>query len=314
MGERRVTVIGSYNVGLFLKGEVLPKRGETVIGHTFHEGGGGKGSNQAISAACLGADVTFVGRIGKDKYGDDALAMYERYGVSSEYISVDETSHTGISVILIDDSGANLISVVPGANFNLSVEDIDRSAKLLKDSSIVGFQLESSLEVVAYGLKECKRLGVPTLLDPAPARELPVELFPSVTYMKPNEHEATVITGIKVTDKESAEKAGKWLLGKGVSTVIITLGDQGSILITEKGCQTFPSLKVSAADTTGAGDCFSGGFMTALTKGASVEDAVRFANCAAGLSVTKIGVIESIPGRDEMNAELSRQGLEGYLV
>lgn len=314
MDGKRVTVIGSYNVGLFLKGEALPKKGETVIGHTFHEGGGGKGSNQAITAACLGADVTFIGRIGKDKYGDDALSMYKRYGVSSEYISVDKTAHTGISVILIDDTGANLISVVPGANFNLSMQDIDHAEKLLANSSIVGFQLESSIEVVEYGLKKCKSLGVPTLLDPSPARELPASLFPSVTYIKPNEHEATVITGIEVVDEKSAEKAGRWLLEKGVSTVIITLGDQGSVLITKDGCQTFPSLKVTAADTTGAGDCFSGGFMTALTKGASVGDAVRFANSAAGLSVTKIGVIESIPNRGELNAELRRQGLEEYLV
>ena len=314
MSGNQVTVIGSYNVGLFLKGEVLPKKGETVIGHTLHEGGGGKGSNQAIAASCLGADVTFIGRIGKDKYGEDAISMYKHYGVSSDYISVDETAHTGVSVILIDSSGANLISVVPGANFNLSMEDIDHAGKLLADSSIVGFQLESSLEVVEYGLKKCQGLGVRTLLDPAPARELPSSLFPSVTYMKPNEHEATVITGIEVVDEESAEKAGRWLLDKGVSTVIITLGGQGAVLITKDGCQNFPSLKVNAVDTTGAGDCFSGGFMTAMTKGASVENAVRFANCAAGLSVTKIGVIESIPCRDEMNTELRRQGLEEYVV
>lgn len=310
LNSEKITIIGSYNVGLFLKGKVLPKKGETVIGHTFHEGGGGKGSNQAITASCLGADVTFIGRIGRDKYGDDALGMYDRYGVSSKYISVDEAMHTGISVILIDDTGANLISVVPGANFKLSKQDIDVAEEELRRSYLVGFQLESNFDIVEYGLKKCSKLGVPTLLDPAPAKELPDSIFPAITYIKPNEHEASIITGIEVTDKASAKEAGKWLIDKGITYVIITLGEQGAVFVSENRNDWFPSLSVRALDTTGAGDCFSGGFMTALSKGASIDDAIGFANCAAGLSVTKIGVIESIPTREELDRELEKIGLQ----
>lgn len=309
MGKKHITVIGSYNVGLFLKGETLPKKGETIIGHTFHEGGGGKGSNQAIAAACLGAEVAFIGRIGRDKYGNDALSMYKRYGVSSKNISVDESIHTGISVILIDDTGANLISVVPGANFKLSKNNIDDAEKELKQSFLVGFQLENNFDIVEYGLQKCADYGVPVLLDPAPARELPESIFSAVTYMKPNEHEAGVITGIEVTDEKSAYEAGKWLIDKGVSNVIITLGGQGSAFISAERNEWFPSLSVNAVDTTGAGDIFSGGFMTALARGISVEDAIRFATYAAGLSVTKIGVIESIPTREELETALEKDGL-----
>lgn len=314
MSENSVTVIGSYNVGLFLKGVRLPKKGETVIGHTFHEGGGGKGSNQAIAASCLGADVTFVGRIGNDKYGDAALAMYDRYGVSKERITVDKTIHTGISVILIDDNGDNLISVVPGANFNLSKEDIDGAEKVLKNSGVVGFQLESNIEIVEYGIEKCGSLGVQVLLDPAPARELPESMFPHITYMKPNEHEASVITGIEVVDRKSAMKAGQWLLDRGVSNVIITLGEKGSVMMGAEGDDYCASCVVHAADTTGAGDIFSGGLMAALTQGRKLDEAIRFANCAAGVSVTKIGVIESIPTPDELNKMLIDMNLRNYCI
>ena len=313
MEKGSVTVIGSYNVGLFLKGKRLPGSGETVIGDAFHEGGGGKGSNQAIAASCLGADVTFIGRIGKDKYGDDALSIYNRYGVSSRYIAVDSELHTGISVILIDENGANMISVVPGANFRLSSGDIDAAEDVLKKSAIVGFQLESDFQVVEYGLKKCSGLGIPTLLDPAPARALPEDLFPHVTYMKPNEHEAAVITGIPVVDRESAVSAGNWLRERGVRNVLITLGDKGVVLVNGDGHSWFPSMSVKAVDTTGAGDCFSGAFMTALTGGMNTEDSIRLAVCAAGLSVMKIGVVESLPAREELAAVLKEQGL-GRLI
>ncbi len=314
MSKKTVTVIGSYNVGLFLKGEVLPRTGETIISHTFQEGGGGKGSNQAIAASCLGADVVFIGRVGKDKYGEAALALYDAYGVSRERITVDSTIHTGISVILIDAEGRNMISVVPGANLRLSTEDIDKAEDVLKHSAIVGFQLESDFDTVAYGLKTCARLGVPTLLDPAPARKLPESLLPLITYLKPNEHEASLITGMEVTDRDSALSAAMWLVDRGVKHVIITLGDQGSVLVNDGRQEWFPSLSVKAVDTTGAGDCFSGGLMCGLTKGMSLENAVRYATVAAGLSVTRIGVIESIPTVEEVNKQLEAQGLRELIV
>lgn len=159
MENRIVTIVGSYNVGLFLKGERLPSVGETVIGNEFFEGGGGKGSNQAVAAALFGAKMQFIGRVGNDKYGIDALAMYKTLGIATDMITIDKSIHTGISVILIDKNGMNLISVVPGANLNLSQKDIDASEAQLKKSFVVGFQLENSHDVVYYGIRKVHGLA-----------------------------------------------------------------------------------------------------------------------------------------------------------
>lgn len=299
MKQQTVTIIGSYNVGLFLKGEVLPKAGETVIGDQFYEGGGGKGSNQAIAAAMMKAKTRFIGKIGQDKYGRDALALYKRVGVSPDLLRIDDSIHTGISVILIDKDGNNLISVVPGANFRLSEKDIDGCLDELRNSFIVGFQLENNFEIIEYGIKKVSSLGVKTLLDPAPARELPDDLYPFIHYIKPNEHEASVLSNIKVTDFESAKKAGYWFLDKGVNTAIITLGKEGSVLVSGDQAAHFPAPSVNAIDTTGAGDCYCGALMASLARGESIDQAINFASHAAAISVTRLGVVEALPDLDE---------------
>jgi len=299
--KSKLTVVGSYNVGLFLKGERLPDRGETVIGDAFHEGGGGKGSNQAVAASRFGADTTFVGRIGADKYGEDALAMYRNLGVSTDYITMDNSIHSGISVIIIDKDGHNLISVVPGANYRLAESDIDRAAEVMAESAIVGFQLENKLDIVEYAIRKAHDAGAQVLLDPAPAVKLPDRLFPLIDYIKPNETEATIITGIKVTDTGSAEQAGKWLVERGVETAVVTLGAAGAVVVTRSGADVYPAPQVSAVDSTGAGDVFSGALMADLARGSGIEQAVAFASHAAALSVTKLGVIESIPQLTEVN-------------
>jgi len=304
MQEKNITVIGSYNVGLFLKGDRLPSVGETVIGYKFHEGGGGKGSNQAVAASLLGGSTRFIGRIGNDKYGQDALAMYKRLGINSDTIKIDTDIHSGISVILIDKDGHNLISVVPGANFNLSKDDIDAAEKAFAESCIVGFQLENRLEVIDYAIRKAHSLGAKTLLDPAPAVKIPDDLFPCIDYIKPNEIEANILTDIQVKDIAGAVKAGRWLIERGVKTAIITLGEQGAVLVTDGASKHFSPPKVDALDSTGAGDIFSGALMTALSKDKSIEDAINFANHAAALSVTRLGVIESIPELTEVIASL----------
>ena len=306
MAKKTVTVVGSYNVGLFLKGQRLPTVGETVIGDKFHEGGGGKGSNQAVAASQLGAQTRFVGRIGTDKYGDDALAMYKRLGINTDMIKIDDGIHSGISVIIIDKDGKNLISVVPGANFNLSNEDIDAAEKAFAESGIVGFQLENKLEVIDYAIRKVHSMGAQTLLDPAPAVKLPEDLFPFIDYIKPNETEAAILSGIQVEDATSAEKAGQWFLDHGVKTAIITLGEQGSVLVTDGKVAHFAPPQVDAIDTTGAGDVFSGALMTALSQGKTIEDSIVFANHAAALSVTRLGVIEAIPKLEEVLAFIGK--------
>jgi len=300
MKRNGVVVAGSYNVGLFLKGTQIPGIGETCMGETFHEGSGGKGSNQALAAGKLGADTVFVGCIGNDDYGKAALQLYDSLGVSTQYIRVDNTIHSGISVIFIDKDGNNSIMVIPGANYHLSNEDIDNAVPAMKQSCIVGFQLENALDVVCYGIKKAREVGARTLLDPAPARKLPDELYSYINIIKPNEHEAAILSGIPVTDKESAVKAGKWFLDRGVETAVITLGKQGAVLVEKDKTAYFPARQVTAVDTTGAGDCFSGALMAALADGKTIEDAIEFAHIAASISVTTLGVVESLPTKAQV--------------
>ena len=296
----KVAIIGGYSTGLFFVGDVLPNPGETVTGNDFFEGPGGKGSNQLLTAAIMGANPYFVARIGADEYGKKALRMYKSYGISSDLIYVDESLPTGVGAILVDKSGQNMISIVMGANGKLSAEDIDNAFPTIKDSSIAGFQLETPLETVFYGLKKLSAAGVRTLLDPAPAMPLPDEIYPYIYYLKPNEHEASVLSGIDVSDVDSAKSACRWFLNKGVHTAVITLGEQGAVIMDAELCVHIPSPAVKAVDTTGAGDCFSGSMMARLAAGDPIEDSVKFANAAAALSTTKFGVVESIPTAEEV--------------
>ena len=290
-----VTIVGSYNVGFFLKGRRLPKLGETILADEFKEGGGGKGSNQAVAAAILGAPTRFIGRIGSDKYGKDALAMYRRLKIATDMVKIDRTIHSGISVIIIDEKGRNLISVVPGANLRLSKKDIDSAEKILKGSSIVGFQLENDRETVLYGIRKVHALGVGTFLDPAPAFKLPSSIYPCLDFIKPNETEACTLTGIRVKDPKTAERAGRWFLERGVKTAIITLGAAGAVLVTKDTAKHFPAPRLDSIDTTGAGDIFSGGFLANLAAGKGLDASIAFAVHCASLSTTRLGVIESIP-------------------
>lgn len=301
-----IVIIGSYNVGLFLKGRRLPVRGETVIADSFFESGGGKGSNQAVSAATMGAPVRFVGRIGDDKYGKDALALYAERGIQCDLVRVDPSTHTGISIILIDEEGRNMISVAPGTNLNLTPEDIDRCAAELRAAFYVGFQLENRPETVFHGIRQCHKWGIPVFLDPAPAVPLPDDLYPCIRIIKPNETEAGILTGIEVKDRASAIRAGQWLCAKGVRQALVTLGAMGAVLVEAGRESYFPACKVEAIDTTGAGDIFAGALLASLHQHAPMDEAIRFASCAAALATTKIGVVNAIPTLAEVEAFMIR--------
>jgi ribokinase len=302
MNSGRITIVASYNAGLFFKGQRLPGRGETVIADTFFEGGGGKGSNQALAASAMGALTRLVVRIGTDRYGDDAMAMYNHYGISTDFIHRDPTIHSGIGVIIIDREGHNLISVAPGANFNLSTEDIDSAAGAFADSCLVGFQLENRVEVVEYAIRKAHAAGVVTLLDPAPATKLSEGLFPCIDYIKPNEHEAEILTGIPVRSVEDALAAGHWFIAHGVKTAIVTLGERGAVWTTASAQGHCLPPAVHAIDTTGAGDVFSGAFMAAISQGKPLQESLQFANTAAAISVTRLGVVGAIPQLAEVEA------------
>ncbi len=295
MDTRKVTIIGSYAAAVFFKSHRLPLVGETVLADEFIESKGGKGSNQALAISRFGCKTKFIARIGNDRYGNDALSMYEQFGINTDMIKIDNRIQTGIGVILIDKNGRNSISNFLGANLNLCKEDIDLAEEYIKDSYIVGFQLENKLEIVEYAIQKVHSMGIKTLLDPAPAAKLSENLYPNIDYIKPNEVEATFLTNIEVNDRVSAEIAGHWFIERGVGTAIITLGEKGAVLVTNSKSQHFPAPNVEALDTTGAGDIFSAGLIASISQGKTIEDSIIFANHAASLSTTRLGVVESIP-------------------
>jgi ribokinase len=302
MDKKTITIVGAYNIDLSMKGQRLPVFGESVIADQFIQGAGGKGSNQAVTAALFGADVTFVARVGSDSYGQYGLDLYKKVGISTEFITVDKTVHSGISMILIDKDGKNMISVALGANLKLSKVDIDRASHVIEKSMLAGFQFENDIDTVFYCLRMAHEKGVLTFLDPAPARKIPEDVYRYIDIIKPNETEASIITGIKVDNVASAESAGRWLVKRGVKTVIVTLGEQGAVLVDGNTSRHFPAPSVKAIDSTGAGDIFSGVFMSALASGKTVAEATEYSTAAAALSTTRLGVIESIPSPEEVGS------------
>ena len=301
-----IVVVGSYNVGLFIKGDRLPVMGETLIGHTFYEGAGGKGSNQALCTGKLGGDVRYVGCIGNDKYGQDALNVYEEMGLSSEFIFVDETIHSGVSFVMIDAHGDNMISVALGANNRLAPAHIDKAKEVIRESAVLACQLEGPIDTFVYALKTARSLGVMTLLDPAPACPLPDEAYQNTDLIVPNETETEILTGIQVDTIENAIHAGQVLRDRGVRTAIVKLGSRGCVLVSENETRHYPAPEVESLDATGAGDAFAGGLMVALSEEKSLHDAIVFATCVAALSVTKVGVVNALPDREQVETLLEK--------
>lgn len=301
-----IVVVGSYNVGLFIKGQRLPTKGETVIGDSFYEGAGGKGSNQALCTAKMGGNVHFIGCVGGDQYGRDACNLYDEMGISREFLSIDETIHSGISFVIIDAAGDNLISVALGANNRLSPAHVDRAKPLIEGAAVLACQLEGPLDTFAYALKTARELGVTTFLDPAPACPLPDEVYRNTDIIAPNESETEVLTGIAVDTLEDAAKAGRELLSRGVRTAIVKLGSRGAMYVTENEERHFPPAKVDAVDATGAGDAFAGGLLSALAEGKPIAEAIQFGSCVAALSVMKVGVVNALPTREEAEELMKR--------
>ena len=291
----KVLVIGSYNVGLTVVGPRIPKPGETIMGTDFDMGPGGKGSNQAITVARLGGSVYFLAKIGGDMFGKDAIALFEREGISTKYVTVDETTHTGAGIIFVDENGQNAIGVAPGANYRLSVDDLRKCSGLFEQCSILLTQLEIPLSVVYEAISMADSVGATVILNPAPAQKIESRLLSTIDILTPNETEAETLTGIAVSDKESAIKAGKSLLSQGVNSVIVTLGDDGAVLVSGEREEFFSSYEVDALDTTGAGDAFNGGLAYGLAIGKSLEESIDFASKVAALSVTKVGVVPGLP-------------------
>jgi ribokinase len=301
MKPRRIVIVGSSGTDMIIKLERIPRPGETLLGGEFHITGGGKGANQAVSAARAGGKVAFVARLGQDDFGDQAKAAFAREGINVEHISRDRKVSTGVALIFVDQHGENSIGVAPGANGRLSPADLKKARKVFAGASVMVVQLEIPLDTVQIAAVLAAKSGARVILNPAPARALPDELLCHVSILTPNETEAELLTGIKVDSDSSAAKAASVLRARGVQTVILTLGARGALVASSDASpQLVPGFKVKAVDTTGAGDVFNGALAVALAEEQPLIDAVRFANAAAAISVTRLGAQPSAPSRREV--------------
>jgi ribokinase len=291
MTRRKITVIGSINMDLVTSTTQIPKVGETVLGHSFHTIPGGKGANQAVAAARLGADVTMIGAVGNDSFGDTLVDHLTNQGINTKSIMKVKETSTGIASIIISD-GDNSIIVVPGANNHITPEVIDRHEDKIINSNILLVQLEIPLESVIRAVELAKKHGVLTILNPAPIQELPKELLELVDFVTPNEHEqALLFASLDGTDQE---------LEKFKEKCIVTKGSKGVLIYKNNEKIEIPRIQVEAVDTTGAGDSFNGALATALCEGLDIEEACRFANVVGAISVTKLGAQTGMPTKKEV--------------
>lgn len=304
MSKPKVVVVGSSNTDMIIKLDKIPVPGETVIGGEFSTAPGGKGANQAVAAARAGGDVTFVACVGEDMFGEKSVEGFVKDGIHIDHIFKQNKEASGVALIFVDKKGENSIAVASGANFELTPDHISQVSDVIKSADILVMQLETPLETVTAAAKVAKENGVKVILNPAPAQHLGDDLLECLSVLTPNEIEAEVLTGVKVDDDSSAEKAARILLDKGLESVLITLGAKGVFAASRDGSQIVPGFKVEAVDTTAAGDVFNGAVAVALCENTSLEDSIRFANAAGALSVTKLGAQPSAP---------TRQEIEGFL-
>jgi ribokinase len=300
MNRKAVLVIGSANFDMVFLAERFPKSGETVFAKNFQMFPGGKGANQAVCVSKLGKKVYFLGKIGNDIFGERLKDSMEIAGVDLQYLLIDNNESTGLAFITVNKSGQNQIVVNSGSNKNLRPSDIEENKILFDLTNLTLLQLEVPLETVLRAAKLAKEHGHTVILNPAPARNIPERLLRLVDYLTPNKTEAEFLTKISVTDKETASRAAQKLFRKGVSAVIITLGDKGSILVTPMKTEIFPATKVAAVDTTAAGDAFNSALACAIVSQVNVESAIKFATKVAALSVTRIGAQTSMPTQREL--------------
>ena len=301
MKTPKIVVVGSVNTDMVVKSERIPTPGETVTGGKFVMPAGGKGANQAVAAARLGAEVTLVAKVGQDIFGSQSVEGFKRDNILTDFILADADNHTGVALILVDGQGENLISVAPGANAATTPDEVQKAADRIRSADVVLLQLEIPLETVEFTARLASEAGVTVVLDPAPAAPLGDELLRNVTYLTPNESEATRLTGIEVTDEPTARAAAEKLIAAGVENVIVTMGTQGALVATGDRALLVPSHVVEAVDSTAAGDAFNGGLAFALAQGLALEDAVREAALVGALSVTRMGAQPSLPTANELS-------------
>ncbi|MBI9044256.1 MAG: ribokinase [Anaerolineaceae bacterium] len=295
-----VVVFGSINIDLVIQSPRFPKAGETIIGNSFYTAPGGKGANQAVAAARMGAPVHMVGRVGKDVYGKVLLDNLKENNVNTEFILQDEEQPTGTAIITVNDLAENTIVTAPGANGQLEGKDIKNLEKLLEKASVLLLQFEVSFDYIIQAAKIAKEMGVTIIQDPAPARAVPKEIFESIDIITPNETEAAMIVGFPVNSEENIQKAAAYFHENGVPEVIIKLGGKGAYWSKEGSGKFIQPHKVKAIDTVAAGDAFNGALAAGLYNGLSTVQAIDWAMAAGALSTTRKGAQPSLPYKNEV--------------
>ena len=306
-----ILVVGSLNMDLVVRMPAIPRPGETLLGGRFATFPGGKGANQAVAAARLGAQVTMVGQVGGDAFGEQMLKIVGSEGIDTRFIGVDPQNATGVALIEVDDQGQNSIAVASGANFTLTSEDVRSALEQISRVDLLVMPLETPMETIELAAQIAKERHARVILNPAPARDLDKELLRKIDVLIPNESETERLTGRKIQSAEDALDAGAMLLGQGVGSVVLTLGEKGALILegdpAAPTSQLVPAFRVQAVDTTAAGDGFVGALATGLGEGLSLEAAARFASAAAAISVTRPGAQPSLPYRNEVDQFL-REG------
>jgi ribokinase len=305
MTNPSVIVVGSSNTDMIIKVARLPRSGETVLGGEFASVAGGKGANQAVSAARAGGAVTFIARIGNDTFGQTALDCLRANGINTGHVARDRANPSGVALIFVADSGQNSIAVAPGANSRLSPADVRKAKGAFRDASVLLLQLETPLSTAQAAADLARAAGARVILNPAPAQSLPARFLDGLYLLTPNETEAHLLTGVTVDSEETAAQASGKLLARGIQNVIITMGARGAFIASAGVRRFIPGYKVSAVDATGAGDVFNGSLAVAIGEGKSLLEAASFANAAAALSVIRPGAQASAPVRKEIEQVLA---------
>jgi ribokinase len=306
LSQGRIVVIGSINMDLVVRATAMPRPGETVAGHSFSTIPGGKGGNQALAAALSGAGVSLIGRVGNDDFAQRLLMVLKHHGVDVAPVTVTEAVSTGTAMIIVDDNGENSICVAGGANLQVSVEDIDEHADLIRKADLVLMQMEIPQKTVVHALHLAHQHNVPVLINPSPTPDPIDPAILQADILIPNEHEAAQLSREPVTDVHSAKLAGAALVAGGAGTVVITLGRRGAAAITSQQRLHVPPFTVSVVDTTGAGDAFCGAFAAAWVRDRDLAQATRFAVAAGALACSRFGAQPSMPRRDAIEKMLKR--------
>lgn len=300
MSSPLITIIGSSNMDMVVKADRIPEPGETILSGSFFMNPGGKGANQAVAVAKLGGNAVFISKLGNDLFGEQFAGLFKKEGINTRYLLSDPVLPSGVALITVDKKGENSIVVAQGANANMQTADLSSALETIASGKILLMQLEIPLDTVTSAAEYAHSKGVMVILNPAPACHLPDKLLQQVDLLTPNRSEASLLSGITITDVSTAQEAAMVLHRKGVKHVVITMGAEGAIIYTNGKFIQVDAIKVTPVDTTAAGDVFNGAVAVALSEGNDLETAVRFGCRAAAIAVTRPGAQSSIPYRNEL--------------